>query len=339
MKKPNIFEFATSELTQDAVIAWLLNWAKKENAEIDEGLYQTGQYLIRSLFEKQGINISEDEINDLEIKLQYHKIDLFFTCTVGNKDYAVIIEDKVYSSEHSIQLERYSKLISDKYSNHNLLLIYFKTGFQADFAAVSDSKFNVFDVSDFSQVFEYGSSINVRSDIFQSYSSYLESLVSQYKSDKYDFHNYHQRPIKDWNWWGWIGFMSNNKEGLKAHWHVVKNRRGPVLSLWFDFKGIEVKSVQRPFEPYIYVTYSHKRQKTQLGYRIRLKDVPMLTSEDRQPIMDEYRRIIDRSNLNVKTPKFKKAKVTIELLTLDESNGDWNEQALIDKLTEMKNIF
>jgi len=30
MKKPNIFNYATSELSQDAIICYILEWAKKE---------------------------------------------------------------------------------------------------------------------------------------------------------------------------------------------------------------------------------------------------------------------------------------------------------------------
>jgi len=339
MKTPNIFNYATSELTQDAVIAWLLNWAKKENAEIDKGLHQTGQYLVKSLFEKHGINVSEDEINNLDIKLQYNKIDVFFTCTVENEKYAVIIEDKTFSSEHSRQLERYSDLISEKHSNHKRLLIYFKTGFQADLSHVNDAEYRLFDVHDFKRVFEFGKSNNITSDIFLSYSIYLEGLVEQFENDKTHFESYKYKPLSEWTWWGWIGFMTNNKERFNGRWHVVKNRRGPVLSLWFDFTGPEIKNVHRPFEPYIYVTYSQNRQKTQLGYRIRLKGVPIKKSEERKPIMDDYKRIIDTSDLKVKTPQFKKAKETIELLTLDEPNGGWTEQDLIDKLNQMKNIF
>jgi hypothetical protein len=32
--KPNIFKYATSELSQDAFICWLLAWAKDENKSL-----------------------------------------------------------------------------------------------------------------------------------------------------------------------------------------------------------------------------------------------------------------------------------------------------------------
>ena len=36
MNKPNLFNYATSELSQDAIICYILEWAKIESKEINE---------------------------------------------------------------------------------------------------------------------------------------------------------------------------------------------------------------------------------------------------------------------------------------------------------------
>ena len=56
MKKPNIFEFATKELSQDAFICWLASWAKKEYIESDRELHQLGTYFLEKMFQKKILN-------------------------------------------------------------------------------------------------------------------------------------------------------------------------------------------------------------------------------------------------------------------------------------------
>jgi hypothetical protein len=50
MKKPNIFKYATSELSQDSIICWLLEWAKEKNKTIDEQMHNVGIAFINSFF-------------------------------------------------------------------------------------------------------------------------------------------------------------------------------------------------------------------------------------------------------------------------------------------------
>ena len=68
MNQPNIFNYATSELSQDALIAWLLVWAndkyKKENTQLN----QLGVDFLQSLLIKQNIVITK--ISNLEIILR-----------------------------------------------------------------------------------------------------------------------------------------------------------------------------------------------------------------------------------------------------------------------------
>jgi hypothetical protein len=49
MAAPNLFHYATSELSQDAFICWLLDWANPDNKEKDEALCALKKlYLISS---------------------------------------------------------------------------------------------------------------------------------------------------------------------------------------------------------------------------------------------------------------------------------------------------
>ena len=49
MRIPNIFEFATSELSQDAMFAWLISWADDKFLKVDPELCQLGKALVALL--------------------------------------------------------------------------------------------------------------------------------------------------------------------------------------------------------------------------------------------------------------------------------------------------
>lgn len=53
MKGPNIFSYATSELSQDAMIAWLAAWADPGFAKIDYALHSCGINLLEAFYKKK----------------------------------------------------------------------------------------------------------------------------------------------------------------------------------------------------------------------------------------------------------------------------------------------
>ena len=55
--KPNLFTHATSELSQDAFILWLLEWADSECATEDKALHETAQEFVRLLLENMDLEI------------------------------------------------------------------------------------------------------------------------------------------------------------------------------------------------------------------------------------------------------------------------------------------
>ena len=67
--KPNLFTHATSELSQDAFILWLLEWADSECATEDKALHETAKEFVRLLLEDK-----ELEIRSIECKKQEHHI-------------------------------------------------------------------------------------------------------------------------------------------------------------------------------------------------------------------------------------------------------------------------
>ena len=100
MARPNLFEYATSELSQDAVLCWLAAWAAPEAAAEDGHLHALGLQFIAALLEVNGRPVPD--IASLEVRRQYKSIDVLL---IINSRLAICIEDKVVRSSPAAERE------------------------------------------------------------------------------------------------------------------------------------------------------------------------------------------------------------------------------------------
>ena len=124
--EPNIFHFATKELSQDAFLCWLLSWANKNyNQTETKDFYNFAQLFIQKTTGRNDLTLHK-------ISRQEKHIDILLELkdTKGNL-YAIVIEDKVFTQEHDQQIERYVKEIKNIASD-NIYIMYFKTGFTSE---------------------------------------------------------------------------------------------------------------------------------------------------------------------------------------------------------------
>ena len=92
MGKNNLFDFATSELSQDAFICWLLNFAHEDHLRENRYLTECAQKLLQKMVPEEEKSFVTD------IKQQYKNIDILIEV---NDKYSVIIEDKTFSNTHA----------------------------------------------------------------------------------------------------------------------------------------------------------------------------------------------------------------------------------------------
>ena len=97
--KPNIFNIATKELSQDAFITWLLQWADIDNQQHDNLLHTCGQDFVRKLIASQ-YHDTVSTITKVEAGRQWKNIDVWAEINTPESNYLIIIEDKTFSSEH-----------------------------------------------------------------------------------------------------------------------------------------------------------------------------------------------------------------------------------------------
>ena len=68
MQQPNLFSFATSELSQDAFLCWFLSWADSKYEKLDASLHHCARGFISAIFDKH-TKTMPDEIIDIKICL------------------------------------------------------------------------------------------------------------------------------------------------------------------------------------------------------------------------------------------------------------------------------
>ena len=100
----NLFTFATSELSNDAMICWLFAWGNKPEAPFYS--------LANDLAELTTGGKITEPIHIISIQRQFKHIDVLLTI---NNQYVITIENKVNSREHSDQLERYKAEVQNAF--------------------------------------------------------------------------------------------------------------------------------------------------------------------------------------------------------------------------------
>ena len=93
----NLFTYATSELSQDAILAWTINNINGS----DELLKKLGLQLLSKMI---GQPI---EIERIKVFRQILNIDLLAEFEFDGKQQILIIEDKTGTSEHDNQIQKY----------------------------------------------------------------------------------------------------------------------------------------------------------------------------------------------------------------------------------------
>jgi len=225
MSKPNLFSYATSELSQDAFICWLLSWASPEYKDSDVDLHECATGLIRVFFEKHKLS-APPTIEQVEVRKQDNNIDVL--CIINLK-YPIIIEDKTGTKHHSNQLSRYLEDIKGRdYEEKNIIPIYFKTEDQASYSDVVKNGYQPFLREDFLRVLNAYKGTNA---ILVDYRNYLQSITDKIES-------YKSIELSKWGWYSWVGFYLELQKRLgDGYWDYVANPNGGFLGFWWHFQG------------------------------------------------------------------------------------------------------
>lgn len=279
--RPNLFDYATSELSQDAILCWLCAWADPKIGHQDPLLQEIGIDFLRAVFNKSGSNLPSI-IRNIQIKQQYKGIDIHL---IVNENIAVAIEDKINSVEHSQQLERYANTLRDEgYHENHIVLAYVQTGEQSSYKNVRNAGYGVLLRQDLITVFknyvEKGGENSIAHD-FLDHLIRIENYVNSYKTDR----------CTTWNWYSWQGFYSMLQKELEdGDWGYVANPTGGFLGFWWSWR------TDGHVDAYLQL------EETKLCYKICVGDSPNRT-EIRAQWLEKVLTAGEKKSFPVKRPK------------------------------------
>ena len=225
--RPNLFDYATKELSQDAFICWLLEWSDTKHSKLNPALHSAGVGLLNALLTLH--DQSEVKKPSLTLKRQLLHVDIVVEV---NDDIVLMIEDKVHSREHAAQL-LYSKQIEEHFPDRKVLPVYFKTGDQCDYQQVEDVGYRCFLRSDFLAVLNAGVELGVTDSIYSDFRDYLRDRDA-------DVEGYAVTPVLEWKRGSrlWVGFFKALKVAKPSVWWAwVNNPSGGFwAAYWYEKK-------------------------------------------------------------------------------------------------------
>jgi hypothetical protein len=227
--RPNLFNFATSELSQDAVLCWLLSWADSAYEKVTPELTRVGKDLLACIYQQAQRELPT-EITSVKVIRQDGHIDIL--CIV-NDDTAILIEDKVATQERGSQLTRYIAHLKSRFPEERIIPVYIQTGDQSDYSRVAGSGYLVLKRSHLLGIFESnaGQAACKKSDILEDFRARLRHIED-------DVQRYQTLPSKDWNENAWKGFYSRLQVELGVgKWSKVPNPSGGFMGYWWHFQS------------------------------------------------------------------------------------------------------
>jgi len=276
MENPNLFDYATSELSQDAFLAWLLAWA--DDSYVGP-VHELGRAFVASIFGRCGKTMPPKL--SVWAERQHSHIDVYAKI---NDRYVIIIEDKVGTREHDDQLVRYRNLVVEEGADpRDVLCVYCQTEEQSDKTAIYKAGYLDFDRAAMLSLLrsDVGLLAAGSNAIIGDYAAHLMEVDAQYAAF---------RQKGDWDYRAWKGFFSwlKEKRGGEGNWDYVANPSGGFMGYWFYWDGLcdgleiylQLECERACFK--IYVEDARARSNAKYEWRDRItKSAKALGFEDR----------------------------------------------------------
>ena len=227
----NIFHWATKELTQDAFLCWMIQWASEGNFYVNPSLHQIGKKFLETLISKFVPSFTLPKGSIIKIFKQLYRIDIVVKIETYLGDYVILIEDKVHADIYNNLDDYLSFLKKDENFHHciGFFPILIKTGDQASYHKALYANFKTFLRKDFLDFLVYNDQYRshpVLND-FYSHIASMEEDVQSFKSKTIGTW------IKEWNpWKGFYSYLSQHTPFIA--WSYVANANGGFLCSRMD---------------------------------------------------------------------------------------------------------
>ena len=314
---PNLFDYATKELSQDAIICWLIRWADDRYADVDRHIHSCGREFVLALLRDHGESSLPERI-DTTICRQEKGIDVL---AVLGANHVLLIEDKTGTKDHGNQLKRYYEHVTKgrtrlgEVREETVFPIYLKTGNQS---RSKDKKIEGANEGYYRpyRVFNRGEFLGVlrqyegNHPILKDYRDYLE----RWENSTNSFRNWKQEERPQWSWASWEGFYRYLECNLDVRdWSYVANPSGGFLGLWWNY--IRVNGDGGP-QIYLQLEASPKKKRHLLCFKVN--NTPKASR--REARLTWHKRIGEAGGDRVERPRVMRSGWT---MTVGHWKGEW----------------
>lgn len=242
MSSPNLFDYATKELSQDAVICWLLAWAGTPRDEIvgdteQEELQRCGLRFLRAVL--------PDVMLGKKVSVSvFHQVKHIDILAIVNQRYVLLLEDKTNTSEHSDQFDRYFNEVKEgnllkltgipKTSEEDIYPVLLKTGNHSlhERNSVEENGYAVFDRSDILRVLQPYRGSN---EILLDFRRHLKRWQRETESFRQWTSETVSKNRHDLSWEGLYGWIEEHYQDSGSEtWFPLTSMKGGYMGLWME---------------------------------------------------------------------------------------------------------
>ena len=240
--KPNLFHYATNELSQDAVICWLIKWAGHSGSS---RLTQLGRQFVESLLNRSGRHVTLKDGCTVKVHQQNEKIDILACIEQKDEKHFLLIEDKINGGPQGDPMKGYLEAVLSgrtelgSVSKEDLFPIYLKTGnhsLETERWIEDDLEYKVFNRIDFLLVLN---NYDGNNPILLGFRDRLACIEDQTQS----FRTWKRTDCAhDRNWNAWHGLYRELERRLTGDrpwcgWGHVNNQAGGFMGFWWHPAG------------------------------------------------------------------------------------------------------
>ena len=291
----NIFYFATKELSQDALLCWLINGYNFK----DEELYPKSKTLLDHILKSYNHDLNIEDYNILKIERQFCHIDIYVLLEnkKNEEKIGIIIEDKKLTSEHDNQIANYKEKLKKlkEFNGKEIITVYYKP-----YEEINELQKDVIKIDRQYMLKNIFNSF-LNNQIYLDYKVYLEEIEEIYQ-------NLESIPICEWEKRKEIYYMFAKKYNQNIKYSDKKMKvvqfNGSTFIDWYEINKLsgELSTIFKK----VYLSLNINYEK----YELRIRGIAQkeCSRQAREKVEQQISNLCNEENLKTSSFSYRKIK-------------------------------
>lgn len=172
----NLFNWATSELSQDAFFCWLLSWLEKPNITLENSKLREVAFKFLEKLTNKDLDIHKVE-GHIKVHRQKNHVDI--AIKLNKYQYWILIEDKVHGKDSKSKQRKYAETFLKNDPGYEVIQSYIKTG------TIDSSDYNLdIPLIGIDELNELFASYNLNNQIYLDFKNYIKQKIEERETIK-----------------------------------------------------------------------------------------------------------------------------------------------------------